>query len=354
MRTPSNNWTQIEDMETNTSLDNSSYYLRNDSNGLFDDDEKSSQSWLLYTLFGVNCLLLIFGMFGNSLGMAVMVRSSNKSQTHSLLIIALAISDIVVLTTNFLNLLPLPVILNIDVRAFTDIWCTLYMVVDRTAKTNSAYLTVLICIDRYIAVQYPLRYKRILSRKVRIVSVCVCGCIALFVSLVPSILYSEIKNGICQFGSSGSKTFSRNAHFIYSLGMLSIFTFIPMMVLLSLTPIIIFKLCQRQAIRARLTTKEDSTRLFRTSVMLICVVIAYIILVGIPTAVFTALRLGGAGGNASTDILVLYIATAMQINHSINIVFYVISNIEFRQQFLRLFCRSCNCERQGKETNHSS
>ena len=346
--TLSTNWTHIEDIKTNTSLDNSSFYLRNDSSGLFDDGEKNSQPWLLYTLFGVNCLFFIFGMFGNSLGIAVMMRSSNKSQTYSLLIIALAITDIVVLTTNFLNLLPLPVILNIDVRGFTDIGCTLYVAVDRTAKTNSAYLTVLICIDRYIAVQYPLRYKRILSRKVRIVSVCVSGCIALFVSLVPSIQNSEIKNGICQYGSS------ENANFIFSLLMLSIFTFIPMMVLLSLTPIIIFKLCQRQAIRARLTTKEDSTRLFRTSSMLICVVVAYIILVGIPTAVFIALRLGGAGGNASTDTLVLYVATAMQINHSINIVFYVISNIEFRQQFLRLFCRSCYCERQGKETNHSS
>ena len=45
---------------------------------------------------------------------------------------------------------------------------------DLIAKMYSSYIIVLICIDRFIAVQYPLQFKQIISRKVRILSLCIC------------------------------------------------------------------------------------------------------------------------------------------------------------------------------------
>ena len=316
----------------------------------FTDSGENTAAWVLYiyVIFCLNCLFLIFGVLGNVSSIIVMLQSPQKLQTYGLLVVVLALTDTLGLTTNFFRLLPLPVILNSDLRALTDTGCTISMVFDLTAKMYSSYIIVLICIDRYIAVQYPLHFKQIVSRKVRVLSLCICGCMCLLSGIVNAVMFSEIKNGICQLGTNETKTYMQNILRILSI---SIFNVIPMVILLSLTPIIIFKLKQQHAIRARLTAKDESNQLIRTSVMLISVVVAYIILVGIPSLVFLGLRVAGVDGNVSNDILFISVATAIQINHSTNICLYVISNKEFREKFLRIFGCSCKTGRSGIESD---
>ena len=338
IQTALNNLTTREELLKDTNLNHSSIHLITGSVATFqDDDESPPAAWLVYTLFAFNSLLVIFGMFGNVSSILVMLRSSHSLQTYGLLVVALAMTDILGLWTNFFHFLPSPLILNTDIRATTNIGCIVHQVVSLFAAANSAYITALICIDRFLAVQFPLEFKSMVSKKIRVISLCVCACISLLVGLGMSMNYHTINNGICQLGYTPPQTFTQYGLRLLLLGFL---TFIPMVILLSLTPIIIFRLKQRETLMAKLRSRDDGTRLIRTSVMLVCVVVAYMILVGIPSVVFTVWRFRGGGGTVTNLNTILYAATSININHAINIFFYNISNKEFREQYLRLIgCR---------------
>ena len=341
------NWTDIDDFKNDTNLNISSIYLHNASKNALSTIEENSPPVLTYTLLGLNAFFLAFGLFGNTAAVIVMLRSTKELKTHTLLVAVLAITDIGVLVINSFHLLPSPLVFNFDTRAMTEIGCTIFKTVELMLKTMSAYITVLICIDRFIAVQYPLQYRRIVSRKAGVMSLCVCGGVAFFVGVVASSKYSEIENGICQLDPSAHKTL-HHSRLLFMI-MAALVTAIPLVILLSLTPVIIFKINQRQAIRTRLITKEDAARLIRTTVMLICIVVAYIILVGVPTVVRAAFKLGWVEGYVSNQIMLLILVTAVQINHSINLAFYL-SNVEFREQLMRLF--ECCCSASHPDEEH--
>ena len=344
------NGTDIDVLTNDTGLNISSIYLRNVSRNALSTIEQNSSPGLTYALLGLNAFFLAFGFFGNTAGVIVMLRSAKELKTHTLLVVVLAITDIGVLGTNSFYLLPSPLVFNFDTRAIADIGCAIFMAVDLIMKTNAAYITALICIDRFIAVQYPLQYKRIVSRNARIISLCICGGVAIFAGVVASSQYSEIENGICQLDASAHKTL---AHLSLRFMMIALITAIPLVILLSLTPVIIYKISHRQTIRARQATKEEAARLIHTTAMLIGIVVAYIILVGVPTVVNAVLRMGGNDGNASNHIMLLSFVTALQINHSINIAFYL-SNTEFREQLLRLFGCCCSASHPDIDPNQAT
>ena len=343
-------WTDNDVLTNDTGLNISSIYLRNVSRNALSTNDQISSPVLTYSMLGINALFLAFGLFGNTAGVIVMLRSAKELKTHTLLVVVLAITNIGVLVTNSFHLLPSPMVFNFDARAMADIGCTVFMAVDLIMKTNAAYITALICIDRFIAVKYPLQYKRVVSRNARIISLCVCGGVAIFAGVVASSQYSEIEDGICKLDASAHTTL---AHISLRFMMIALITAIPLVVLLSLTPVIIFKISQRQAIRARQATKEDAARLIRTTAMLIGIAVAYIILVGVPTVVNAVLRMGGNDGNASNQIMLLILVAACQINHSINIAFYL-SNAEFREQLLRLFGCCCSASHPDTDLNQAT
>ena len=87
----------------------------------FADSRENTAAWMLYALFCLNCLFLVFGFFGNVSSIIVMLQPPRKLQTYGLLVVVLALTNTLGLTTNFFRLLPLPVILNSDFRALTTL-----------------------------------------------------------------------------------------------------------------------------------------------------------------------------------------------------------------------------------------
>ena len=96
------NWTDFNDFANDTGLNVSSIYLRNASKNPLSAIEQKSSPGLTYTLLGLNALFLAFGLFGNTTGVIVMLRSASELKTHTLLVVVLAITDIGVLATNSL------------------------------------------------------------------------------------------------------------------------------------------------------------------------------------------------------------------------------------------------------------
>ncbi|XP_039674275.1 trace amine-associated receptor 13c-like [Perca fluviatilis] len=126
-----------------------------------------TEAMLIYVLLSSISLLTV------ALNLLVIISISHFRQLHTptnLLLLSLAVSDLLV------GLLLMPVeIIYIEACWFLgDIVCTLYYLVDYIITSASVANMVLISVDRYIAICYPMHYPtKVTKRRVQI-SVCLC------------------------------------------------------------------------------------------------------------------------------------------------------------------------------------
>ncbi|XP_026232812.1 trace amine-associated receptor 13c-like [Anabas testudineus] len=128
-------------------------------------------------------LLFSISVLSASLNLLVIISISHFKQLHTptnLLLLSLAVSDF------FIGLLLIFQIILIDGCWFLgDFMCTLYQYIDYIITSTSVGTMVLISIDRYVAICYPLHYStKVTQNKVKI-CVCLCWiCSVIFQSLI--------------------------------------------------------------------------------------------------------------------------------------------------------------------------
>ena len=299
-------------------------------------------TWFIYTMFSVNCVLFIIGILGNFSILLVVMRSSDRLNPYNLLVIALAISDILALTTKSVFQLTLLEIVNIDVTVVTDIWCKIFFSIRKSVANISLSIIVLICIERFVVVVFPLKLNIVSQRKVTIISLCICVVIDVTAGVLTAAFYTQVIDGTCRFNVNSNRTFG--AMILYSIVII-----IPIIIILTLTPIIIYKLYQQREERARLMNQERRSGMFQTSVMLISVVIAYIVLFGTPITFYLIFNLDGYDSDTEkASIAQICILTCFQVNHSTNFLVYGISSAKFRKQLLSQF--GCLCRQEHLST----
>ena len=258
--------------EANNSNNDWSYLNENyTSNTSYEDVGRNLSSSFAHAMSIVNCFFFILGLFGNFSIMLIVKQSFNRLSSYSLLVLSLAISDLLSLTTNSVNQLTLLEIVKVDIRALTDTGCKLFMSVQQAMLFLSLSIIVLICIERFIVVVFPLKAKGLLSIKVTIGSLGICGVLVLMIGVLPSALYSQVNGGRCRFNANSNENISAVPIRLVAYSSIII---LPVMIVLILTVIIIYKLYKQRVIRASLTNQERSTGQFGKSIMLISVVLA--------------------------------------------------------------------------------
>ena len=92
-----------------------------------------------------------------------------------------------------------------DIRAITTIGCKISRAVLFPAMFSSSAIVVLICLERFLAVWFPLKTRSLLSEKniFRAILVCVTPIVLIYVAT--SVLYCEIKDGVCHPNFDGSE-----------------------------------------------------------------------------------------------------------------------------------------------------
>ncbi|XP_052281298.1 growth hormone secretagogue receptor type 1-like [Dreissena polymorpha] len=109
-------------------------------------------------------LILVVGVAGNILTLVTMMFSRFKDLTSRYIILFLALSDTALLLTQPLNKFWIIKLIGIDLRALSTLSCKIFFVIFRSAKMTSSWLVVLLCVERYVAVIFPLRAKSILRK----------------------------------------------------------------------------------------------------------------------------------------------------------------------------------------------
>ena len=305
--------------------------------------------WLPYTMVTFACIFLLVGLLGNGMTLVVTLKSKTRFKPHNILIMSLAVADTLALLTNTLNIHAFSEVSLIDMQALKSanaFTCKLFNMTFRMSLWSSTLIIMLICIERFIVVWFPLKARHLLTKRLTIMSVVACVMAALVIGGIPSALYSGNVNGECYFGldvdGDGDGDTMQTTPLLMIKPILFIVT--PMLVILSLTPLTIAKLFYQQAIRRSLTNQETSTSTHRTSILLTAVVVFYLLLAGTPHLLFAVMSVRGTLISTTTGswgVGRLFLTVIVQANYSTNFILYTVFNKEFRQNLFRMLGCSC-------------
>ena len=305
--------------------------------------------WMSYFIASLACFFLLVGLLGNGLTLVVTLKSETRFKSNNILIMSLAVADTLSLLTNTFNIRAFGEISPIDMTALksaNNFTCKLSNATYRMSLFNSSLMIMLICIERFIVVWFPMKSRHFLTKRLTFLSVATCIASTFVIVAIPSALYGGTKNGVCYFdfdvnGDGESDTIQSTPLLLI---IVVLFVISPIVIILSLTPMTIVKLYRQQAIRRGLTKQELRTGTYRTSVLLTATVVVYLTLAGIPYLVFSAISASGTNVSASSASTGSWgFSIILQTNYSTNFVLYTLFNEEFRQNLFNMLGISNSC-----------
>lgn len=245
-------------------------------------DETTVTTVIKYVGFVTVPTLLVVSLTGNSLTIIVMLSKTFWNSPCSPFLVALAISD-----STYSMVIPFSNIffrqlVGFDIRALTESGCHIFFIFHKASKITSSWFIVAICIERFIAVWFPLKTNSICKRR-NLLLVVLTIYLAVYIFTGVWTFSTMIINGVCVPNYATPDTAVLARAFLVAGSM--VFALIPASILIILTPATCYKLFKHQAKRMKLSVTHSNTgasnnrRASQTTVMLLGVTIAYIILV---------------------------------------------------------------------------
>lgn len=301
----------------------------------------------LDTVLLPTCLLL--GVSGNFITLFVMNTKYFSDWTSRYFLMALAISDNLLLMTQPLNKSIVMDLFGRDLRALSDLGCKLYFWFFKNGKMTSSWFVVLLCLERFVAVKFPFRVKMLFCVRNNIIAIVSVYVIIGVYNGVWSWAHNILADGRCYPDGINESDPNEVALFRNLLiGGCSLYSFLPICIMAVVTPMIISSMIKHSRRRQKMTLKDGrrGTELIRISTMLLTIVITYIIFV-LPVTILHVssafLGIKSFGNNSKPFQIYLTVSQMLeQLNYTINFFLYVVSNRRFREAVVKLF-RDLSC-----------
>lgn len=297
----------------------------------------------------VNIILLptclVVGVFGNLITIFIMNSKAFTKMGSRYFLAALAVSDVTLLLAQPFNKMFVLELFGRDLRALSEDGCKLFFWFFRTGKMTSSWFVVYVCLERFTAVLFPFRVKIFFSKRN-----CLIGIAAVYFVIggfnAGWTYCSKIDSkGVCNPDSFDKK--DPQAVTLYRSMLTagsSLYSLIPIIIIVTVTPIILVSLVRRSKARKKLTnTKGNSSDLTRATTMLVSVMVTYVIFVTPITALHNiAFYIGvdAFGQNTKKFLIFRDVSQILeQLNYTVNFFLYVCSSRPFRagvSQILRL------------------
>ena len=280
-------------------------------------------------------LLFVVGIVGNIFTVIIMRDEEFKKNVTSYILIALALSDLIVNLMYPFNKQFVRTLIGRDILALSTFGCHFFFSLWRTVKMSTSWLVVLISVERFIAVVYPFKaVKWIVKSRVLLAISTIYVILGIYNSYWSSVT-DRIVGPYCLPNTRPAEALQLN-YILILLGNV-VYSPIPCVILFITTSIIVHALRRSHAKRKHLTSEQaqqqDNTS--RITGMLLGVCIAFLILVTPITIGHLLSIFAGINILFSTDPSVtIYRELAQlmeQTNHSINFFLYVVSSSEFRR-----------------------
>ena len=302
--------------------------------------------------YGMQCvifpILTIFGLTGNILSLIVLTRKKIRGSTTSIVLIGLAISDMCFLITNMCRKSTC-IIGQFDELA-SKTWNAVsfrYIFYLRLVFSRiSTLLIVLISLERFLAVAFPLKIRQLVTipRMVTAVVACYVITFAGIAGIPPQYTYSYLR-GTPVISSTDFAIDNAKALKIYNEYFLAIFyRYIPVAIVLLLNISIIFLLRKSKQFKksvAKGSERSDEQR--KITRMLLTVAIIYLICLIPGDAILIASDVDNKfrffGNYHNLFLIVSDISLLFElVNSSINFIIYMVLNKNFYAVYVSLFC----------------
>ncbi|KAK6184032.1 hypothetical protein SNE40_006578 [Patella caerulea] len=264
-----------------------------------------------------------------------------RKMSISVILVALAFSDNILILMLPFNKGFVRKILGVDIRALSSAGCKLFFFMFRSSKMTSSWFVVFLCLEKFVAVWFPLKTKFICTKRNAYIGL-VLVYIFLFSFNGAWTFASRLANGAC---IPHYPEPAYLAEIFVVLGIL-FYCIIPICLLMIFTPLTCYKLFQRVKLQRTLGSgsQKISEEVRKTTIMLLSVSIAYMVLVAPITVAHIVFYLQGLNiFEATQPGMVIYREIAQileQLNYSINFFLYVICSKSFRDRvILVLTCK---------------
>ena len=303
--------------------------------------------------------LLIIGLFGNVMTIAVMRRTSAfETKPTAMILSLLSVADSSVLLMVPWNKISFQQLIGFDVRGLHWIGCKVFFWAWPSAKTTSSWFIVLISLERCIAIACPLRARNLITKRNTSYAISLVCTVIFIYNGTRSVFSNVTKNGICL---DNIPDHPENAVLVHNfvVGGAILSTYIPAILVFFLNLTSVYKL-MRQSRENELLTSSQSRQTScqqktnrQLSAMLLSVAIAFQILVT-PMAVLHIIATLNDIPLFHTNEFKLVIAREIamileQLNYSINFYLYTLCSRTFADQFLAIV----HCERRTSERQPS-
>ncbi|XP_033744887.1 growth hormone secretagogue receptor type 1-like [Pecten maximus] len=301
---------------------------------------------------------LFLGLAGNTMTIIIMNSKSFSKLNSRLLLICLAFSDTLLLLTQPFNKKFVIKMLGTDLRALSDIGCKIFFVFFRTGKMTSSWIVVFLCVERFIAVWFPLKAKRINTKLKTIIALAIVYLVMITFNSVWSFS-SLIVKGMCYpdaYDRSDPYLSAKYANMIY-MGC-ALYSIAPMCIMAVLTTLILYKLAVYRNKRKQMTSRAKSdTEGVKITAMLLGIVTAYIVLV-LPVTMLHLFafffKINAFGNNAKGFLVFKEVSQLLeQLNYSINFFLYIMTSTQFRDGIYDLL-KIGQCKIRCRSITHSA
>lgn len=333
-------WNHLHNNTTNQTITQKCW----EPTGLWDNPFDFYLSGIVLNVVG------IIGLLGNILSMIILSRPHMRSSINYLLI-GLARSDTILIITSMLLFGLRAIYQNTGYLFYYNYFIMPQIIpvlfpLASAAQTATSYLTLMVSLERYVAVCHPLRARALCTYGRSKYYVIFCATIAILFNLVrlwevQVIAYDSPRLGLvyCAVPSA----LRENADYItiyVHWGYLIVNEFIPFFGLTVFNVLIYLQV--RKANRERQRLSRSEKREIGLATMLLFVVVVFFAC----NCLALVINIHEAFYGAMDDDLIVVSNLLITLNSSVNFIIYVIFGEKFKRIFLLLFCK----RRRRRET----
>lgn len=290
----------------------------------------------------VYAVVILTGIFGNSLVLAVVWKTKTMHTTTNYLLVNLAASDILVLlwcpsTYNF------AVVGSFPEGELGDYLCRFFTgdPMDTLCLGVTIFTLTVLAVERYQALVTPMTAKYTLTKKSVIYAIAATWMISMLIS-IPDFIFTHVDRttGKC-VSPLGPEMDVHSGKAIYVIIAISLYIFLPL---------VIITFCYFQILRGMFITRticagpaNGNSEKKKLAILIIAVTVVFYILF-LPFAIFVlhvALKkqFTTDNGENQTELTVLKVLTFLIVtNSSLNPVLYAFQSENYRKAFRSLFC----------------
>jgi hypothetical protein len=359
----------INDSRIFIKLLESLYFSKNESDIELEESNGIDGQLLLY----IPPLLLVLGTIGNILAFIVLVKNSRKVSTYHYLYV-LAVMDLLLLMTGLLHVW-IKQLTGIFIQDEADWLCKLFVFVGFFSSDASVWLIIAVTVERWIAVQMPLKTSIICTP--RRTKLSIIGVLTAIASVNSHFLWSmelQSTNGTETYKKKECAPSPQYAHLINNVWPwvdAIIYSFAPFVIISAVNFMIVTTVCAARRRREGLLLSSKQKKLesrranSKLTMMLLALSFSFLFLtlpmnIMMIATVFWNKESHSPEENSTFTLIKTIAELLMYTNHTVNFMLYFVTGQRFRQQFSKIIipCKTVweqprnECERT-QQTAHN-